>query len=135
MKQEILDDLVRLELVHTKNKATDRWLLIAGQKQHLDAKVFKASFNIGGGRSFFSTAVLPVTTNILNINIDGSKSPWRDAWKDTPAVAASPALRKWPSGMKIQLLAQYPRNPAKNEVACFIWKVSRVQNRKETSLP
>lgn len=139
MKQEILDDLIRLELVHTRNRQTDRWLLIAGEQSHLDEKVFNAAFNIGGGggRAVFGSGVLPSAVGAaLSIDIDGSRAPWRDAWRKTPrAPIVAPATPNWPSGLKTRLLAKYPPNPAQTDVACFVWHVGRMQNRTTTSLP
>lgn len=139
MKQEILDDLVRLELVHTINRQTDRWLLIAGEHSHLEDKVFNAEFNVGGGggRVKFSPVVLPATVGpALTIDIGGSQGPWRAAWKKTPTVpVVAPAVAEWPDGMKTELLAKHPSNPASGDVVCFVWHVGRKQNRSVTQLP
>jgi hypothetical protein len=139
MKQEILDDLVRLELVHTLNRQTGRWLLLAGEQRHLDAKVFNAAYNLGGGggRVLFGPGVLPnASAAPLSIDIDGSQAPWRQAWKQTPnAPVVLPAVPEWPSGMKTKILAKYPPNAAPTDVTCMIWHVGRMQNRTRTSLP
>jgi len=138
MKQEILDDLVRLELVHTRNKPTGRWFLIAGEQHHLDAKVFNAAFNVGGGggRVVFGSGVLPYATGAaLSVDIDNSQAPWREAWKKTPtAPVVASAVPEWPSGLKTTLLAKYPPKPGPTDVACMIWHLGRMQNRRSTRL-
>lgn len=136
MKQELLDDLIRLELIHTTNQTTDRWLLIAGEYGHLESKVFNASLNVGGGggRVLFSTGLLPLVTGVsFTIDVDNSGAPMRALWKKTPVVM--PLAPKWPSGMKTTLLVQFPLAPKPTDVACFIWHVARMQNRSTTTLP
>lgn len=133
--QEIANDLLRLELVHTPNHQIDRWLLVAGQQKYVKKRVFEVSVNNAGtSRSLFATGLLPRQVDSeVTVDVEGSTGGMGKMWKKAPHLVRGNA-EIWPHAFKVKLMALYPSTPSDEDLTCYIWQVGRQQRRKDVSL-
>jgi hypothetical protein len=131
-KQELFDDIARLELVHVQNRQIYRWLLIAGRYLDLRTNVFEAISNVCTGRARANVfdRVLPSNTGVsLTTPIRDSTLPSRRFWRKTNKdfginIAIS---------LTVRLVAVYPSNPRDDLIACYVWQIGRVGRRSTFS--
>jgi hypothetical protein len=127
-KQELFDDLARLELVHVENRPLARWLLIAGRYSHIRDAVFDAEGNSGpdSPRAKVFDGVLPSNLNTkVTVPIRDAILPAQRYWKKTnKAFGIDIAI-----SLTVRLEGVYPEMPVDDSIACFVWQVGRVGRR------
>jgi hypothetical protein len=136
IKQELLDDLLRLELVHTQDRQVDRLLLVAGIKRHLDKRIFSARLGKGVNATPFADGILPNAIGPwATVELGSSVGAHRKLWKKAPHLTvAGPAapnvkVAQWPLRFKVRLEAVYPAAPLPEDIACYVWGVGRGKKR------
>ena len=131
--QELFEDLFRLEWVRIpqQNEPFYRWFLVAGEEQEINAHIVTNRINPGNGQPRIFCF-----ENILSFDIANPN-------KQVTVHAAVPNLRaRWcksatklgqtnvPLSFATALLGAYPLQPQPNFFKCFVWRITRSQNRQ-----
>ena len=135
--QEIVDDLFRLEAIQVIEPAGGRWLLIAGQRRHLDGENAFGAVGKRGGRKLVALRGILRMTGVgqsWTVKVDGSSLPQLTYFKNAPVVKNAAGTREWPKTFVVRLVARYPDSAKPRDFQCFVWKVSRSTNRSTCTL-
>ncbi|WP_437607330.1 hypothetical protein WMF20_41980 [Sorangium sp. So ce834] len=134
IKQELIDDILRLELVHVANRQVARLLLVAGLKKHLDKQIFNAVLGKGRTATSFAANILPsVAATPITVDLGASTGGHRKLWKEAPHLSVG-GVDEWPKRLKVHLETVFPAKPLPDDVTCYIWGIGRVQNRRTVTL-
>lgn len=131
LSQEIFDDLLRLESVRKpdQTESFDRYFLIAGRREHLDATFsVTANTEAGGPRIPLIASVLP-TNGEKNVPVYNSPVGIIEYWK---SAAESIDQKELPLTINIELSAVV--SIADRPFGCWLWRVTSVSRRSTRQL-
>lgn len=127
-KQEIFDDILRLEAVRSDEKGQpfNRYLVLAGIRTHVRKRVFRLEANIGGERQNVFSGILPRPAECpgtsQSVTVHEAAPEVRDLW-----VTAAEALKMdgVPNTLRIALVSRHRTK----QFGCWIWKINSSSKR------
>ncbi len=128
-KQEIFDDLARIQCFPLPQENDGRYLLLAGRHEDLIAKVIESDVNWHGAREQLFSGVLQdrCVNAPFHLSVRNSSDPVKKFWDRAFEKLKSPM----PDGLLCELIAEYKSQASDTEYSCFLWKVNPEEELKQ----
>lgn len=126
-KQEIINDLLRLETCQFYDEE-GRWLVVAGQTNHVRASIQETRINTGGGTALLFEDILSFdeTQPRLNVRVGDAVAAHRKLWATAAAEMQQPDL---PLSITTKLASIATSGRLDSDFQCVVWQIQSVSKR------